>query len=58
MEEEDSSYFGKGFYLCKKQRLHFPNLDIDDMQINPDLGNRDEDAEVNEDETAIQDATP
>ena len=43
MEWATSSYFGEGFELCKKQIgiLH-PNLDIQDLQIDPDLVDEDE----------------
>ena len=37
VEKEDSSYFGEGFELCKKQvSLRFPDIDIEDMHIDPD----------------------
>ena len=44
MEGAISSQFGKGFDLCKKQIgiLH-PNLDIKDLQINPNLVEEEED---------------
>ncbi|GFZ01026.1 hypothetical protein Acr_14g0006610 [Actinidia rufa] len=43
VEGAASSYFGEGFDLCKKQIgiLH-PNLDIQDLQIDPDLVDEDE----------------
>ena len=46
MEGAVSLYFGEGFNLCKKQIgvLH-PNLDIQDLQINPDLVDEDEEDE-------------
>ena len=44
--------------MCKKQiSLRFPDLNIEDMQIDPNLVDGDEDAEVNEDETTVHDAT-
>ena len=43
MEGAASLYFGEGFNLCKKKIgiLH-PKLDIEDLQINPDLVDEDE----------------
>ncbi|GFZ12888.1 hypothetical protein Acr_23g0012730 [Actinidia rufa] len=33
-----SRFYGEGFELCKKQiKLHFPDLDNDDMKIDPNL---------------------
>ena len=41
-----SSYFGEGFYLYKKQiGLLHPNLDIQDLQIDPDLVKEDDEKE-------------
>ncbi|GFZ03506.1 hypothetical protein Acr_16g0001300 [Actinidia rufa] len=58
VEEEVASYFGEGFDLCKKHvSLCFPDLDNEDIQINPDCADGDGDAEVDEDGTAMQDAT-
>ncbi|GFZ03453.1 hypothetical protein Acr_16g0000770 [Actinidia rufa] len=55
--EEVSTYYYEGFDLCKKQiKLGFPNIDIDDMQVDLDLAEEgDEDAVVDRDETAVQD---
>ncbi|GFS30442.1 hypothetical protein Acr_00g0011920 [Actinidia rufa] len=49
VEEAVSSYFGEGFDVCNKQigTLH-PNLDIQDLQINPNLVDEDEENEKNE----------
>ena len=43
--------------MQKQLSLHFLNLNIEDMQIDPDLANGDVDAEVNEDEIVVQDTT-
>ena len=49
MEKATSSYFGESFDLCKKQiGLLHPNLDIQDLQIDPDLV--EEDVEEKKDE--------
>ena len=58
MEEEASLYFDEGFDLCKKQlSLHFLDLDIEDMKIDPNLPAGDDDAEVDEDGTVVQNAS-
>ena len=46
--------------MCKNQiKLHFPNLDIDHMEINPDLVEEgDGDDEVDGDETLVKDPIP
>ena len=52
VEKTASSYFGEGFDLCKKQiGLLHPNLDIQDLQINPNLVEEDKDKEKYEPNT-------
>ena len=49
VEKLASSYFGEGFNLCKKQiGLLHPNLDIQDLQINPKLAEEDEEEKEEE----------
>ncbi|GFS33729.1 hypothetical protein Acr_00g0030260 [Actinidia rufa] len=58
VEEETFLYFDEGFNLCKKYfSLRFPNLDIDDMEINPDLAKGDKDAKVDKGGTIMKDVT-
>ncbi|GFY91662.1 hypothetical protein Acr_08g0000580 [Actinidia rufa] len=46
MEKAASLYFGEGFDLCKKQiGFFYPNLDIQDLPIDPDLVKEDEEEE-------------
>ncbi|GFZ21560.1 hypothetical protein Acr_29g0007220 [Actinidia rufa] len=46
LEKAASTYFGEGFDLCKKQiRLLHPYLDIQDLQIDPELVEDDEEKE-------------
>ncbi|GFZ04407.1 hypothetical protein Acr_16g0010310 [Actinidia rufa] len=55
VEGAASSHFGEGFFLCKKQiNLLYPDLDINDLQSDPNLVNEDEDEEEGK---VVQDAT-
>ena len=57
---EASRYYGEGFDLCKKQiKLRFPDLDIDNMEIDPNLAEEgDGDGKVDGDATLVEDPIP
>ncbi|XP_057496282.1 uncharacterized protein LOC130781195 [Actinidia eriantha] len=57
---EASRYYGEGFDLCKKQiKLRFPDLDIDNMEIDPNLAEEgDDDGKVDGDATLVEDPIP
>ena len=49
-----SSYLGEGFDLCKKKiSILHPDLDILDIQIDPDLVDEDEEEEKNVTDTNL-----
>ena len=53
---EASRIYGEGFDLCEKQiTLHFPDLDIDDMEIDPDLAEEIDEGEVDGDAILAKD---
>ncbi|GFZ09947.1 hypothetical protein Acr_21g0005460 [Actinidia rufa] len=53
---EASKFYSEGFALCKKQiKLHFPNLNIDDLKIDLDLAEEVDEGEVDGDATLADD---
>ena len=54
VEQATSKYFGEGFDLCKKKiSILHPDLDILDIQIDPDLVDEDEEEEKNVTDTNL-----